>query len=144
MSEVSGETEMESRVQAALPQDFSAMLDKVLSNPEILSSVASALSGSRGGEESSADTVRDTKAEDTAPAPPMDIDAMMQKLPDVMKMLSPMMSSPTQKNQGGPHSSDKRACLLLAIKPYLSPARCEAIDYMIKFSRLSEIIKSLN
>ena len=144
MSEVSVATDMEGQVEAALPQDFSAMLDKVLSNPEILSSVASALSGMRGGEESGADAAPTPKAEDAAPAASADVDAMMQKLPDVMKMLSPMLSSSSSKKQDTAYPSDKRACLLLAIKPYLSPARCDAIDYMIKFSRLSEILKSLN
>ena len=72
-----------------------------------------------------------------------DIDVMMQKLPEVMKLITPVLSS-GKKGVAEVDTSDKRSCLLTAIKPYLNPARCEAIDYMIKFSQLSEIIKQIN
>ena len=40
------------------------------------------------------------------------------------------------------HDAD-RAALLCAMKPYLSPARQTAIDYIIKLSRLGDILKTL-
>ena len=130
----------------SLPSDFSAMLDKVLSNPEILTTVASALSGASETAEDSAPQKVKAEAEKTAEASSgaVDVDAMMQKLPQMMKMLSPVLSSDSVKSKASAHPSDKRSCLLAAIKPYLSPARCEAIDYIIKFSQLSEILKTIN
>lgn len=40
-------------------------------------------------------------------------------------------------------AAERRARLLYAIKPYLSKDRQNAIDYMIKLSRLGDILKSL-
>ena len=133
------------RAEIGLPNDFSAILDKVLSNPEILTTVASALSGASGGTGEAEKTADLPSTEESVPASaPLDTDVMMQKLPQIMKMLSPMMSGPGAKNHSPAHDpSDKRACLLLAIKPYLSKERCEAIDYIIKFSKLSEILKTM-
>ncbi len=150
MSDAGDVNEREGPGGLSLPSDFSAMLDKVLSNPEILTTVASALSGTSQSENISeqADAPpQAAKAEEAAQtsAGAVDVDVMMQKLPQMMKLISPMLSAPTSKNQSSsPHQQDKRTCLLCAIKPYLSPARCEAIDYIIKFSQLSEILKTIN
>ena len=153
MSEVSGVNER-AEDNLSLPNDFSVMLDKVLSNPEILTTVASALSGASasGTGESNGDkaaeqpnTQESAAASVSAELPSLDADAMMQKLPQMMKLLSPMLSGGGEKNHASASvPSDKRTCLLLAIKPYLSPQRCEAIDYIVKFSKLSEILKTIN
>ena len=42
-----------------------------------------------------------------------------------------------------PFHSDSRAALLCAIKPYLCADRQAAVDYIIKLSRLGEILKTL-
>ncbi len=41
------------------------------------------------------------------------------------------------------NSDDSRAALLCAMKPYLSQDRQNAIDYIIKISRLGDILKTL-
>ena len=46
-----------------------------------------------------------------------------------------------QRRSGDP--TDRRAALLCAMKPYLSHDRQNAIDYIIKLSRLGDILKSL-
>lgn len=43
-----------------------------------------------------------------------------------------------------PKKSDDRACLLRALKPYLSQGRSEAIDYIIKFSSIANMLKRLS
>ena len=67
------------------------------------------------------------------------------KLPELVAALAPVLSS--LKGGGSGHSStpkgDRRTCLLVALKPYLCRERCEAIDYMIKLGRLSEIFRTL-
>ena len=145
---MSDEAEVRARADEgfALPNDFSAMIDKVLANPEILSTVAAALSSSGAGEESGGKTAEEEKGEESMQtSSALDTDAMMQKLPQMMKLLSPMLSGGGAKGQGSSAvPSDKRTCLLLAIKPYLSPERCEAIDYIVKFSKLSEILRAIN
>lgn len=37
----------------------------------------------------------------------------------------------------------RREALLLALKPYLSPARCEAVDYFIRLARVGDAIRAL-
>ncbi len=135
-----------------VPPNFSEMLDKVLANPEIISTVAAALS--KGGEEPSvekeetaqkvgaSETAAKGETEENGTSSP-DIAAMMQRLPDVMKLVGPMMSKGGGKSLSS-RANDKRTCLLTAIKPYLNPHRCEAIDYIIRFSELSELIKKIH
>ena len=38
---------------------------------------------------------------------------------------------------------DEKTALLLALKPYMSPERCDAIDKLIMFGRISEVNKQL-
>lgn len=45
--------------------------------------------------------------------------------------------------QKGHDDADRRAALLCALKPYLGHDRQNAIDYIIKLSRLGDILKSL-
>lgn len=40
-------------------------------------------------------------------------------------------------------SSAKREALLCALKPYLSPERCAAIDYLLRLWRVGEAIAAL-
>ena len=35
---------------------------------------------------------------------------------------------------------ERREALLMALKPYLSPTRCEAVDYLIRMSRISDTL----
>ncbi len=36
-----------------------------------------------------------------------------------------------------------RENFLLSLKPYLSPARCEAVDYLVRIARLGDILHTL-
>ena len=40
-------------------------------------------------------------------------------------------------------TDDRRAALLCAMKPYLSHDRQQAIDYILKLSRLGDLLKTL-
>jgi len=137
----------EESVRPSPQVDLSAMLNKVLSNPQILTTVASALSssgskvGDTGGisDQQGAEPEREERRE--AELQP-DVAAMASKLPEIMNILGPINS----QGSGGKHAayeSDKRVCLLNAMKPYMSRQRCEAIDYIIKFSQISEILKRI-
>ena len=84
---------------------------------------------------------------------------IMSKLPDIISMISPLMSnlSPQGSNNTQSmqktslpishspqsHEAQNRSALLCALKPYLKKERQEAIDYMIKLSRLGDILKTL-
>ena len=36
-----------------------------------------------------------------------------------------------------------RESFLLSLKPYLSPARCEAVDYLVRIARIGDILHTL-
>lgn len=124
---------------------FSAMLDGILSNPEMLSMISSMADKLKSGtsaaespapQEGSSEGEAHSEAEPTAQAA-----SGTSKLPDMLGTLAPLLS--TELSKSSPQN-DHRACLLRALKPYLSSGRCEAIEYIIKFSRLSEILKNLS
>lgn len=90
---------------------------------------------------------------------------LLSKLPQLISVIGPLMSSlssqtatntsPPRENEAKPvaaipsisvskkNESDHRAALLCAMKPYLSPERQNAIDYIIKLGKLGEILKTL-
>ena len=61
---------------------------------------------------------------------------LMGKLPMLMSTLGPMLGKAEGKK-------DEKTALLLALKPYMSPGRCDAIDKLIMFGRISEVFKQL-
>ena len=130
---------------------LSAMIDKILANPELISMVASALGPIPKADsvikegESTAQT--DKSEGDTAAAVETGarVDAA-DKFPELVAAIAPALSSLGIGNSAHAHASpkgDRRTCLLVALKPYLCRERCEAIDYMIKLGRLSEIFRTL-
>lgn len=68
----------------------------------------------------------------------------MSKLPGVLSMLKPERSVAAGAPGPGkpPHPGcDRRVALLSALKPYMSPKRCEAIDYLIRINRMGDILR---
>ena len=57
--------------------------------------------------------------------------------------------APLLKGIGGVFSGkrsehcQRREALLLSLKPYLSPTRCEAIDYLVRIARLQDALRTL-
>ncbi len=144
--------------------DTGALLGKLLSNPDLIRNISSVLAATNTGE--------DTQKTPAPPAVPSTVDGetvtdgisrvlanpeMMAKLPDVMKMLAPMMqqaqsvqgeSVPASATplHGGGGQHDRRGCrndLLLALKPFLSPERCRAIDMLLGLSRLGDVLQKM-
>ena len=145
------------------PTDASALIGKLLSNPDLLRNLSSVLGASGTG-------TTPTSEAQTPPSPPnvppaennqavadgisrvLSNPEMMAKLPDVMKMLAPMV----QQTQAAPSLStlpakehgerDRRGCrndLLIALKPFLSPERCRAIDMLLGLSRLGDALQKM-
>ncbi len=65
---------------------------------------------------------------------------LLAKLPALMSAIGPMIKG---GGSGAGESKDDRTALLLALKPYMSPGRCDAIDKLIMFGRISEIMRQL-
>lgn len=80
---------------------------------------------------------------------------LLSKLPTLMSSVKPIIeilgkgqspkasASPNTDEKKEPPISDRRSALLCAMKPYLSHDRQVAIDYIIKLSRLGDILKTL-
>lgn len=138
---MSEETELKQDNEAALsdiapPTQISTAIDKILANPELISMVASALGG--GAAERKEDITPSDSTKSTVNK------ATEDKAGDMISTLAPILSS-LQGRSLLSHSpaNDKRSCLLNALKPYLCKERCEAIDYMIKLGRISELLKNI-
>lgn len=112
--------------------DFTEKLNEILNNKDLMAQISS---------------IAGVKQEE-APKSPPSLDGLlsnpdiMSKLPEIMSVLKPMISQPEGKQSSGGY--DKRIALLTALKPYLSTERCDAVDYIAKMSKLSELLKNLN
>lgn len=119
--------------------DLSAVLGELLSNKELMQKIGEIANNSK---------VEESERAEAKPASSTNIDSLlsnpdiMAKLPDVINVIKPLMSGGSSENNKTA-SFDKRMGLLMAMKPYLSPKRCEAIDYIARMSKLSETVKGL-
>lgn len=147
-----------SEIESNAPKstDPSALLGSLLSNPSLLHNISAMLGGGN--------VVAEEKTEFASPAQSSNNESvaegisrvlsnpeMMAKLPDVMKMLAPMVSQPqsqpSQEIQTEKKTEhDRKSCrndLLVALKPFLSPERCRAIDMLLGLSRLGDALQKM-
>ena len=115
-------------------------IEKLLAHPELLATIASTVGLGKGAPTGSPPESPSVPAEAplpvAAPAPTGD-------LGDAVAALAPLLGALSGKG-GSPKSDDPRACLLHALKPYVSHGRAEAIDTIIQLSRVSEVLKKLS
>ena len=111
--------------------DFSAVLGNILSNPDMMSTIKS-LAEKLKSDQAPSESVHAKEA---------DSEPVNAKPTEAISALAPLLSADLSKLSRG---DDRRACLLRALKPYLSDNRCQAIEYIIKFSALSGILKNLS
>lgn len=113
---------------------FSSMLNGILSNPEMMSMVSSMA-------EQLKNSSPPKPTEESPPPPAEEVSVPAQRdISGAISALAPLISG----SLGGSKADSDRACLLRALKPYLSEGRCEAIEYIIKFSKLTDVIKNLS
>lgn len=129
---------------AGKPLDLSHAIDTLLARPDLIATVASALG--------KAPPSIPPPAEGEVTASPLEAIAESAPKeaapPEAISALTPILSnlsglSGIKKGAPPPKSNDPRVCLLLALKPYLSASRCEAIDTMIRLSTISELLRGL-
>ena len=110
--------------------NLSDAIDQIMAHPEWITMVASALGRSPTEKEES----KGSEAE--AVSVPSDST-------DAMASLTPMLSKLSKIKEPDLKGKSTRGDLLCALKPYLSPGRQEAIDYMIRISQISDLLKHL-
>ena len=125
---------------------LSDAIERLMANPELMSSIASAIGSVKA--EPDAVAAEDTNSQPPqAPPPPQ-----MPDLGRLVSTLSPMLSSlsangsrqPSDQPEKHDRGTKKREALLCALKPYVSDGRKEAIDYIIRISQISDILKQVN
>lgn len=136
--------------------DAGALLSKLLSSPDLVKNLSSVL-GASGTADPTASVSASASAENVGEgiSRVLSNPEMMAKLPDVMKMLAPMMQQGSSSGASVPavaaasHGGgerDRRGCrndLLVALKPFLSPERCRAIDMLLGLSRLGDALQKM-
>lgn len=136
--------------------DAGALLGKLLSSPDLVKNLSSVL-GASGTADPTSSVSASASAENVGEgiSRVLSNPEMMAKLPDVMKMLAPMMQQGSSSGASVPavaaasHGGgerDRRGCrndLLVALKPFLSPERCRAIDMLLGLSRLGDALQKM-
>lgn len=78
---------------------------------------------------------------------------MMAKLPQMMTALAPLVSSMKEegaapqekgKEKSGADDSEKRKKLLMALRPYLSENRRDALDGILKVTEMTDLLGGLH
>lgn len=114
---------------------LSSALGAMLSNPEMLGVISSLAKELKDSSQPPTEPKEpEIKVSSQPPSAENDMSALVGKL-------APLLSGATS---AGSKKEDDRACLLRALKPYMSEGRSEAIDYIIKFSVLAKALKNLS
>ena len=134
------------------------LLQGILSNPEMMQrigTVLGSLSQSAPSELAKRDDVGENPIADSSAAPVgaplggsdglasiLSNPEMMEKLPSVIAMMKPMLTAPqgTQKEEAHRSVSDQRDNLLLALKPFLSAPRQDAVDSILRIAKLGLLL----
>ena len=124
-------------------QSISDAITMLKENPSIISSIASALASNSQAEAGEADTEEGSKQVDREGFDGHRNELNLDKLPEIISAIAPMLSSKQAPAHSQKVSPDHRTALLCALKPYLSSGRQEIIDSIIKISKVSEMIKRL-
>ena len=142
------------------PDTLTEKLDRILSDPAIAALGQQNASDTQAGEAAAAATGQ-TGDIPTASGGATDVSGigrllsnpeMIAKLPQILALLKPMLQKATDKTGESavpagakPRNNppDGRIALLLALKPYLSPSRCESIDTIVTFCKLNDLLSGL-
>ena len=111
---------------------ISGAVRSLLERPELLSSVASALGVDLGAVKKTHEgTVQEASEEKNVTKNEPDTDGAMAAFAPVLSRLC----------AGG--TEFRHEALLCALKPYVSPSRADAIDHILKFAKMSSLVKGL-
>lgn len=137
------------------------LLGALLSNPALIERIGGVLGAMRNGE-TAASSVHE--ASENTPTPPgaapaaagdgiatlLQNPAMLEKLPQMLAVLKPLMENNAAKPpatevavRAVPTPAHHREQLLLSLKPFLSKERCDAVDTILRISQLGDVLGKL-
>lgn len=118
------------------PPDLSGIINMLSGNPELMKMASGILSG----------LPKSAPPEPTAPQnvdspPPPEFDPSL-----FAKTVAPLLSgqSPFNSSKRASPNDERRCALLKALRPYLSPERRDAVDQMLKFSKLTDLLRAFD
>ncbi len=120
-------------------------------SPE-LSALLTELLGSRAAEGETSTSAEEVPAQAHASPLPTGGDGLgaaladprlMAALPTVLSLLRSAPPPTPTSQKGGGSRAECRDKLLIALKPFLSPGRCAAVDTLLRISSLGSILKKL-
>lgn len=133
------------QTQNALPD----LLGKLMSDPGLMQRMGEIV---KTASDSHMQAGEDTSAKLGTSAPPLDglsallsNPALLEKLPSMLATVGPLLagaSSPIERREEK-SSASQRDALLLALKPFLSQGRREAVDSILRLARLGEVLQQL-
>lgn len=118
------------------PEALSSMISTLKENPALLQSFASSLGiPNKHEEEKEKNEVAEENTEPVSSVPNMP--------PEIMKALPTILSLMNGNGKAKSKSEANREALLYALKPYLSKSRADAIEKVIRLSRIGDILSGL-
>ena len=112
---------------------ISGAISKILEHPELIGMIGSVLATPPSAKEEASEQPTQANVSNVAAGGG-----------DMLRGLAPMLRELQGASKALPHGDARRESLLIALKPYLSKERCEAIDQMLRISRISEILKNMS
>ena len=113
-----------------LSKELPGILSSLLSSPEVLSKLLSTLSSS--GEERRKDDAIEVAAEEKETPLRVEAEQATPSLPPAQDAVAA---------SSGEGRGRRREGLLRALRPYLSPSRCERLDTLVRVSSMLDSIK---
>ena len=149
----------ESKISTEVVNEANSQANEAsLPDPEMIRRMASLLSNAVSSAKTANDATTPTQEnKDVASAPKGDLlsallsdPSLLQRLPQIIAVMKPLLaeSTPPPAPDAAPTAliqsekvsgNSNRDRLLLSLKPFLSPSRCEAIDTMLRLARLGEV-----
>ena len=112
---------------------ISGAISRILEHPELIGMIGSVLATPPSAKEEASEQPTQDNVSNVAAGGG-----------DMLRGLAPMIRELQGASKSLPHGDARRESLLIALKPYLSKERCEAIDQMLRISRISEILKNMS
>ena len=119
------------------PEALSGMINTLKENPALLQSIASSLGIS--------DVAKEEKKEENEVIEQKDeaVSSTLNMPPEITKALPAILSLMNSDGKAKSKRESNREALLYALKPYLSQSRADAIEKIIRLSRIGDILSGL-
>lgn len=126
---------------------FAILQEKMRTDPALMDRLQGILRG-MGAHEDSPEEESEPEAEPSSDilASMLSNPEILSKLPQMMNLLRGMQTpkpSPPRKNAPPKTQTDYRNDLLLALRPFLSKERRDAIDTILQVTRLGELVRKM-